>query len=81
MSFIPPLGPGPVEAEIAQERQQEIEAHAATYAQRHPDDDGDRGDRRGVIGRALRRVRDLVRGQVVSEAPGGFVPAGTTRPP
>ncbi len=60
MSFIPPLGPGPVEAEIAQERQREIEANAATYAERHLEADSDRGDRAGVVARALRRVRDRI---------------------
>ncbi len=60
MSF-PPFGPNPLEADVAQERQREIEAEAARYAERHPDDD--RGDPQGAIRRVLRRARALLTGR------------------
>jgi hypothetical protein len=60
MAFIPPVsGPNPLEYEVAEARQREIEAKASRHAQLHPDEDGSR--RSGnVVRRAARRVRSLL---------------------
>jgi hypothetical protein len=60
MSFIPPAsGPSQIQADLAQEREHELEAKAERHAQLHPDG-GDRTASDGAIRRALRRVRAAI---------------------
>jgi hypothetical protein len=57
MSFIPSTsGPSQIHADLAQQREQELEAKAERYAQLHPEGE-DQVRSAGVIRRALRRVR------------------------
>jgi hypothetical protein len=51
--------PSELDGELARAREQELEAKAAAYAQRHPEDgdDGDAPRRPGLMTRLLRLLR------------------------
>jgi hypothetical protein len=51
--------PSPLDNEAAQAKKQEAQTNAARYAERHPDD-VERRASVGVVGTALRRVRDAI---------------------
>ena len=59
MSFLPPHNSAPVEAEVLHQRELEIEARAARYAERHPDGNETNASP-GIIARMAARGRALV---------------------
>jgi hypothetical protein len=60
MSFIPPTsGPSQIQADLAQQRERELEAKAERYAQLHPEGE-DQARSAGAIRRALRRLRAAI---------------------